>query len=595
MALTFLPVRTPSTVGILVLTADKYLQSEIELALNVYQYIFFANNANEASSILAEDQIGVAIVDICTLEVDNRDLISEILSFPPNLVLVSFLEAGSTHNLIALSEKYNVYRYLKIPCARKQIANCVNSAVKKHLKQCGNKDTEDTDSSFLQFFHRKKRLAIVAVAIATILLMLLLAMIKPGTEDNEQKQVLTQSQQVDINNIDNMFHKNSDITVPTETISIIDHTLLNAHEAYKAEHYYDPEHDSALFFYIKALNLEPKNQEALTGLKMVLNLMVDNINASLKDEEYHHAVKLINTLVKTLPNSSLTEPLLKHLSNKGLKLVNKAKQLAGNGELDAASATLTNATILLGQHHVEISAAKSYISSTPKQSGQLNEFLEKAQLRLNNDNLTKPTGDNAKFYLLSLKEMAPGNDNITSLLTELADKLLEHANMAINENNFPKAKYYLQETKTLDVRPEIISRLEEKIIAKKNTTVPAPVSVFTPAQQLPDPQSDTIQKRIEKQEKINKLLIFARKSYKSEQYFLPENNNASHFLLLAKKIDPHNEDINYSLNELADKTLSIIQIKLADRQMAEASALINHVKQLGVRTKEIGKLEQEVN
>ena len=66
-------------------------------------------------------------------------------------------------------------------------------------------------------------------------------------------------------------------------------------------------------------------------------------------------------------------------------------------------------------------------------------------------------------------------------------------------------------------------------------------------------------------------------------------------MLLAKKIDSHNEDINYSLNELADKTLSIIQIKLADEQMAEANALIKYVKQLGVRTEEIGKLKQEVN
>jgi len=594
MALTFLPVRTPSTVGILVLTLDKYLQSEIEIALNEYQYIFFANNANEASSILAEDQIGVAIIDISTLESDDKDLISEILSFHPELVLVSFLEAGSTHNLVTLSEKYNVYRYLKIPCARKQIANCVNGAVKKHLKQYGNKDVVKTDGSFLQFFHRKKRIAIIAVAIATVLLMLLLTMINPDTEDNEQKQVLTQSQQADINNTEKMVHKNSDVTLPTETISVIDHILLNAHEAYKAEHYFDPEHDSALHFYIKALNLEAKNQEALTGLKRVLNLMVDNINASLKDEKYHHAVKLSNTLVKTLPNSSLTGPLLKHLSNKGLMLVDQAKQLADNGELDAANAMLANAAILLGQNHVEISATESYISSTPEQTGQLNEFLEKAQLRLNNDNLTKPTGDSAKFYLLSLKKMTPGNDKIASLLIELADKLLDHANMAMNVNNIPKAKYYLQEAKTLDVRAGTISRLEDEIIAQEDTT-PAPVSVSATAQQFPDPESDTIQKSIEKQEKINKLLILARKSYNSELYFLPENNNASHFLLLAKKIDPHNENSNYSLNELADKTLSMIQIKMADEQKAEAITLINHVKQLGVRTEEIGKLEQEVN
>jgi hypothetical protein len=60
-------------------------------------------------------------------------------------------------------------------------------------------------------------------------------------------------------------------------------------------------------------------------------------------------------------------------------------------------------------------------------------------------------------------------------------------------------------------------------------------------------------------------------------------------------IDPHNEDINYSLNELADQILLMIRTKLADKQMAEASSLINHVKQLGVRTEEIRKLEQEVN
>ena len=128
------------------------------------------------------------------------------------------------------------------------------------------------------------------------------------------------------------------------------------------------------------------------------------------------------------------------------------------------------------------------------------------------------------------------------------------------------------------------------MINSRNDTDPVTASISTPEQ-----QSDIIQNRIQRQEKINELLILARKSYNSEQYFSPENNNASHFLLLAKKIDSHNEDINYSINELADKTLSIIQIKLADEQMAEANTLFNHVKQLGVRTEEIGKLEQGIN
>jgi hypothetical protein len=581
MALKFLPVQTPSTVGILVLTRDKYLQSEFELALQEYQYVFYAIDTKKAISILTEDQIGVIIIDANNLESDDRELISEMLTLFPELLLIPFVEAGSTHNLVTLSEKYDIYRYLKIPCTHKQIASCVRGAVKKYLKLYANK--ENTESSSLTFFLRHKYMAATAMVIVTILLIFMLTTINPDTENNDQEQTLTQNQQPGINNI---INEHPDIATPTETISVIEQILLNAHNAYKAEHYYDPENKSALFFYIKALNLEPKNQEALTGLQIVLNLMVDNINTSLNNEEYYYAVKLSSILAKTLPNNPLTEPLLKHLSDQGLNLVAQAKKLADNGELDTANTTLLNAKILLGDNHVEISAAESYISSTTEQSSLLNGYLEKAQLRLNNENLTKPTDDSAIFYLISVKEMAPENDKLNSLLIELADKLLGHANAATNENNIPRAKYFLQEVKTLGVRTEIISHLEENIITQKDTA---------PAQRLTEPQPDTIQERIEKQEKINKLLISARKSYNTEQYFSPDNNNASHFLLLAKMIDPHNEDINYSLNELADQILLMIRTKLADKQMAEASSLINHVKQLGVRTEEIRKLEQEVN
>ena len=587
MALKFLPVQTPSTVGILVFTRDKYLQSEIEISLHEYQHIFFASNTNEASNILADGQIGIVIIDTNILESDDSDLVLEMLSFFSELIVVSFLEAGSTHNLVALSEKYDVYRYLKIPCAHKKIANCVRSAVKKYLKQYVNKDIEDKKSLSLPSFLRNRNIAAIAVVIVPLIL--LLTMIDPSTENNEQEHVLTQNQQLDTNNINNIIHKNSDVTIPTEPTSILEQILLNAHDKYKTEHYYDPEQDSALFFYVKALNLDPNNQEALTGLRMVLNLMVDNINVSLKINQYHQAVKVSNIMVKTLPNSSLNEPILRHLSEQGMILIAQAKKLADNGELDAANASLANAVILLGLNHEEISAAESYISSATNQSSQITELLKKVKLRLSSDNLTKPTNDSAKFYLLSLKEMAPEHHKISPLLLELADKLLGYTNTAIDENNISKAKYFLQEAKALNVRTESISKLETIINSRNDTeSVTAPIST-------PEQQSDIIQNRIEIQEKINELLILARKSYNSEQYFSPENNNASHFLLLAKKIDSHNEDINYSINELADKTLSIIQIKLADEQMTEANTLINHVKQLGVRTEEIGKLEQEIN
>jgi len=529
--------------------------------------------------------IGIFIIDTNILELDDGDQISAMLSFFPEMVLVSFLEPGSTHDLAVLSDKYDVYRYLKIPCTYKKIANCVKSAVKKYLKQHVNKDVEEKESISIHSFLRNKHIAAIAVAIATVLLMLLLTMNDPGSENNRQEQILVQNQQLDANEID----ENSDVTISTETLSVFDQILLNAHGAYKTEHYYDPEQDSALFFYVKALNIEPKNQEALTGLKMVLNLMVDNINSSLKINEYHQAVNISNILVKTLPNSPLIEQLLKHLSELGLILVAQAKQLADNGEPDAANSTLANAAMLLGHNHDEISVAENYISSATNKSRQINELLKKVKLRLGSDNLTKPTDDSAKFYLLSLKGKSPGNDKINSLLIELADKLLVYANTAINEKNIPKAKYFLQEAKTLDVRTESISKLET-IINSRNDTEPvtAPVSIH-------EQQSDTIQIRIEKQEKINELLILARKLYNSGKYFSPEKNNASYFLLHAKDIDPGNEDIIYSLNELADKTLSLIQIKLADEQMTEASTLINGVKQLGVRTEEIGKLEQGTN
>ena len=91
MALKFLPVQTPSTVGILVFTKDKYLQSEIEISLHEYQHIFFASNTNEASNILADGQIGIVIIDTNILESDDSGLVLEMLSFFPELIVVSFL------------------------------------------------------------------------------------------------------------------------------------------------------------------------------------------------------------------------------------------------------------------------------------------------------------------------------------------------------------------------------------------------------------------------------------------------------------------------------------------------------------------------
>lgn len=593
--LKFLPVETSSVVGILVLTTDEYLQPEIELALHEYQHIVFTGDTDEAFKLLSDGQIGIVIIDANILETDDNDLIAEMLSSFSKLVLVSLIETGNTQGLATLSEKYDIYRYLKVPCTHKQIVNCVKSALKKHLKKYGNKNTESNGYRSLPFLLYNKHIVAIVIAVTTIVLVILLTIFNPDTESNQQN-VLVQNQEQTVEQTGNSALSKSTPTIPSKAISAIDQFLLDADAAYKIENYYVPEQNNALFFYIQTLHLEPKNQKALTGLNKVLNVMVDNIDTSLKQKKYHHAVKLGHLLAKKLPDGSLTKQLLKPLSDQGLALANQAKRLADDGELDLAKLMLIDATTLLGQDHVEINIAQAYISAPVEPNNQFHKFLEKAQLRLNSENLSKPINDSAKFYLLSLDEIAPKNDKVTSLLNQLADKLLKHADTAINKDNIPKAKYFIQEAKTLGIlaKTSAISTLEKKIITKNNIQQNiAPVTLSISTKKLTNPQATSIQERIKKQEKINALLASARKASIAKKYFSPKNNNASHFLLLAKKINNQNEDVIYNLNELADKILSIIKIKLADKKMTEANTLINHAKQLGVRVDAIRKLEQE--
>ena len=171
-----------------------------------------------------------------------------------------------------------------------------------------------------------------------------------------------------------------------------------AGQRFKDAQLIEPETDSALFYVQEALRLDPESMAAHQAQAALAARLLAEGRAAIDRRDFARAARFIDS----------------------------AKGIAAAADSGAAEDSLA--------------AARRQADADAR-----NLLLKNAVARLQQDRLIEPAGDSAKYYLLTLRSLDPGNPGLAAALSDLGTRLVVKARRAIGLAQYDAARSWLDE------------------------------------------------------------------------------------------------------------------------------------------------------
>jgi TonB family protein len=176
-------------------------------------------------------------------------------------------------------------------------------------------------------------------------------------------------------------------------------------------HLIDPERDSALFYVREALQIEPDSGSAHDAEKALAMRLLSEVHSAIDRRDFAHASTWLEA----------------------------AKSIAAADNIDAAQRLLASA-----RREADADAWA--------------QLLKSATERLQQDRLIEPANDSAKYYLVTLRGLDPGNAGLAPAMQDLGARLVAKSRRALTLGQYDAARSWLDEAGTIGfASPEFTS------------------------------------------------------------------------------------------------------------------------------------------
>jgi TonB family protein len=176
-------------------------------------------------------------------------------------------------------------------------------------------------------------------------------------------------------------------------------------------HLIDPERDSALFYVREALQIEPDSGAAHDAEKALAMRLLSEVHSAIDRRDFAHASTWLEA----------------------------AKGIAAADNIDAAQRLLASA-----RREADADAWA--------------QLLKSATERLQQDRLIEPANDSAKYYLVTLRGLDPGNAGLAPAMQDLGARLVAKSRRALTLGQYDAARSWLDEAGTIGfASPEFTS------------------------------------------------------------------------------------------------------------------------------------------
>jgi TonB family protein len=205
--------------------------------------------------------------------------------------------------------------------------------------------------------------------------------------------------------------------------------LQKARDAFEAGRYMETKGTGALDHYKRALTVDPANAEARDGVHRVAEVVLARAEAALLDQRMRDAsaaIKLAKSIEPGHPRIAVLEAQMTRDADRA----QSAQQ--EQARADAASQRLAS-LIKLGNE------------------------------RLSQDRLIEPTGDSARYYFTTARELDSGSAQPQQGLRSLANKMLQKSSAAATRGDLAEAEQWLSQARQLGISGVDFARAERDL------------------------------------------------------------------------------------------------------------------------------------
>ncbi len=572
-------------ISILVLSDQKNTFSEIQDALRDEYITHLAASAAQLSDIMVDGEIKIVILDATFLKITDQEAVVETLSFFPELTLIAAVESGETKNLVNLFQSFEIYRYLQKPFTANQVKKCIDAAARKHSKNKKDSTSSNNDNGLIE---ASKSTSIIFISVAllvvgfTTFLFLSkkdISIIETSSETETKEQSLeTESYENNKPELLSLEHEVIILSAKTglplgSSINEIDTIITKAKEAENNKYYFEPKENSALHYYLLALDIEPNNSDVVSSLSKLTQLINHELNLLLSANKYEKSVATVNSIRQQHPEYKQITNIESALIKKGNELLSNVNTLSASGQYESALQQLNNAAILLSGKTQDLTETRNTLEILIQKQKNADKLISTINNRIDAGSIIYPEDDSAKFHLGKLKQEHPDYIARNEIEERFVTELIRQAENAIKYNKFNQATAYIKEAKLFNLQKESIARLEQQLSSKTK-------------------QDKNNKLKQEQSARVQHLSALASEAIERNNLIYPENSNAKFYLQSALKREPDNKKIKLQMETLVSLLLIQIETDINENTLASASSKIKIAKELGIKQEELSLLEK---
>ena len=409
---TIAPAPSGAGIDVLTVTEDDFFLLAVRRVVTLPNRVWHATSESQAADMLLSSPCAVALIDLAMVQGQLEQVMTRLRQQFPDLGFVAAGEPEEQTRLTRFLHSGDLQGFIAKADVAEKLAAVLEAGINRHLELKSVSDTNASSSTS----RRGTMLAAIAGAVVVVVAIAGWLLMRGSSEDATSANATTGLPAAG---------------TKLDAAAAVELQLQKAREAFEAGRYVDPKGAGALEHYKAALAAEPGNAEARDGVRRVAEVMLARAEAALLDQRMRDAAAAIKVAKSIEPG----HPRIALLEAQIAREVDRSQ----SAQQEQARADAT--------------------------SQRLASLIKLGNDRLNQDRLIEPSGDSARYYFTTARELDGGSTQPQQGLRSLATRMLQKSSQALARGDLAEAEQWLTQARQLGVSGVDFAKAERELKA----------------------------------------------------------------------------------------------------------------------------------
>ncbi|MEM7281625.1 MAG: TonB family protein, partial [Pseudomonadota bacterium] len=242
-----------------------------------------------------------------------------------------------------------------------------------------------------------------------------------------------------------------------------------ARQALDAGRITEPELDNALYYYTKALELNPNDPVAATGIDLITQSTSSALETALANFDLNEAVRSLGVLTELQPENPLIATATDQLNSIAASNLQTALATQLEQELPVAQDLVVQAALILGDDSPSVVAVREDLANRFSVEAKLEKLMQGLNASLASDLLLEGDGtqESAKSFVDQLRTIDPLAPDVVQGSERYVSALVFQTMLSSSARDFDRADNLVAEAKRLGLQSDAVNRAEQEVIRAK--------------------------------------------------------------------------------------------------------------------------------